>query len=708
MSSQVKLSQGKKVTSSQTTFQNPNIEMHFLEAAEIFLSQKGALLPFRPFPAASQREEYDKLPSWLKQKVISMGEDFLGYSYPPIQATDFMAFSRTGNRVAYEDVYFAKRYALNSLVAAECVEYQGRFLDDIINGIFVICEESAWQLPPHNSYARSQKQFILPDYTRPVLDLFACETGAELACISYLLSEQLNMVSPYILKRIDYELERRIITPYLKEHFWWMGQGDEPMCNWTPWCTQNVLLTFFLSANTLTQPQDNMGHPSNCPEPHQDSPDPHQNGPELHQNGPELLQDSRKPPFCSEHMGNSDVYLHSSAIHLQGDIEHLSNDMEELGRAIIKKAAGSCDYFLKDYGEDGCCDEGAQYYRHAGLCLDGAANVLNQVTGGAFNELMQWTKVRNIASYILNVHVDDKYYFNFADCSPIAGRAGVREYLFGKHTKQPALMQFAAEDFRAAKDMLFADESHQLNLFYRLQTIFCYEEISAFHVSIPPTEQDVFYPSVGLFLTRNETFSLAVKAGDNNDGHNHNDVGSLTLYKNGHPILVDIGVESYTQKTFSADRYSIWTLQSCYHNLPTIEGRDQHAGANYCARQVVTSMNQNGKSSISMELSGAYPLPAPACSYSRSVVLDKNVGCITLTDRTDSQNVILNFITYDKPQATGNTIQVGSARLTFSGASLAAIEVLPITDQRLRIAWDHDLYRIRLRLEDSEFQMNIL
>lgn len=634
------------MTSQAKETPKTDMEMRFLEAAETFLSKNGTLLPFRPFPTASQREEYVKLPSWLKQKVISIGENFLGYSYPPIHATDFMAFARTGNRVDYEDIYFARRYALNSLVAAECVEYQGRFLDDIINGIFTICEESAWQLPAHNSYARDKKQSILPDSTRPILDLFACETGAELACISYLLQDEFNMASPYIVKRIDYELERRITTPYLKEHFWWMGQGTEPMCNWTPWCTQNVLLTFFLSAETQKKMQDNMEHP---------------------------------------------LY-----------------DMEEMGRAMIRKAAGSCDYFLKDYGEDGCCDEGAQYYRHAGLCLDGAANVLNQVTGGAFNELMQWTKVQNIASYILHVHVDDKYYFNFADCSPIAGRAGVREYLFGKHTKQPTLMQFAAEDFRAAKDMLFTDESHQLNLFYRLQTLFCYEEISAYDVPIPPAEQDIFYPSVGLFLTRNETFSLAVKAGDNNDNHNHNDVGSLTLYKNGHPILVDIGVESYTQKTFSADRYSIWTLQSGYHNLPTIEGMDQRAGADYRARQIVTSMNRNGKSSISMELSGAYPLPAPACSYSRCVVLDKNAGCITLTDRTDSRNVILNFITYEKPQATGNTIQVGTARLTFSGASLAAIEVLPITDQRLQIAWDHDLYRIRLRMEDGEFQMNIL
>ena len=66
-------------------------------------------------------------------------------------------------------------------------------------------------------------------------------------------------------------------------------------------------------------------------------------------------------------------------------------------------------------------------------------------------------------------------------------------------------------------------------------------------------------------------FALAVKAGDNNDNHNHNDTGSLTLYKNGQPALADIGVESYTGKTFSAQRYEIWTMQSGYHNLPTLD-----------------------------------------------------------------------------------------------------------------------------------------
>ena len=94
------------------------------------------------------------------------------------------------------------------------------------------------------------------------------------------------------------------------------------------------------------------------------------------------------------------------------------------------------DYFLKDYGNDGCCEEGAQYYRHAGLCLYGAMTVLNTVTDGHFDTLFRWDKVKNIASYILNVHVNDKYYFNFADCSPIAGRAEYGNISLARHRRR--------------------------------------------------------------------------------------------------------------------------------------------------------------------------------------------------------------------------------------------------------------------------------
>ncbi len=662
----------------EMNLQAGTIEKPFLKAAIAF---RGDIHPFQPFPKASAREAYETLPAALKNRLVKMGESRLNYAFPVIRATDYMRFKRDGDRAAFEALYFGKRNALNDLIQAECVEHKGRFLDDIINGIYSICEESAWQLPAHNSYIRDTPQLILPDVTRPVMDLFACETGALLACAAYLLEEEFNAVSPFVLTCIEDNLKRRILLPYLTAHFWWMGHDDEPMCNWTVWCTQNVLLTTFLMPWSEKM-SSKLAAPVRA-----------------------LTGDA--PLFLPENTSDTVVTL----------------------QAILYKAAESCDYFLKDYGNDGCCEEGAQYYRHAGLCLYGAMTVLNTVTGGHFSSLFQWDKVKNIAAYILNVHVDDKYYFNFADCSPIAGRAGVREYLFGKATGQEDLCLFAAKDFQAGQGQLITDEVNGGNLFYRMQTVFYYEELMHRDTSATLPHRDVYYPSVGLFLVHSNTMDLAVKAGDNADSHNHNDTGSVTLYKNGLPVLADIGVETYTQKTFSSRRYEIWTMQSGYHNLPTICGFDEHDGAEYRAQDVTADLTGTNPS-ISMELATAYPVGemqakgtiSGVLTYRRTVTLKKPENTVILEDHTNTGDVILNFITYTNPTlqdpamataddatsaALTGALTVGEATLLWTGAELLAIETLPITDARLKTAWDHDLYRIRLKMSGEDFRLTV-
>ena len=247
---------------------------------------------FIPGPPIDDRVFWDGLSGRMRQDLVSRGESFLGYEYPQLPASLYMDFSLTGNRARFEERYFARRRALASLVLAECASADGRFLPGVIDGIDAICGECGWQLPAHNSYIRDEKQFALPDARRPVLDLFACETGALLSTARHLFRKRLDAVSPAICARIECLLAERIINPYLESHFWWMGNGDEKMCNWTPWCTQNVLLV---------------------------------------------------------------------AAALDPD--------EKTLRRIVVKASYSLDCFLKDYGDDGCCEEGAQYYRHAGSLL---------------------------------------------------------------------------------------------------------------------------------------------------------------------------------------------------------------------------------------------------------------------------------------------------------------------------------------------------
>ena len=612
--------------------------------SEIASTFSGKLLPYTPYSNISDRAAWEALdPEW-KTETVLLGQSFLGFEWPYLSASDFLEFFRTGNRVHFEDKMFSKRHALNALILAECVENQGRFLPAVIDGIFSICDENAWNLPAHNSYERDCPQLPLPDLSDPVLDLFACETGAVLATASYLLSPVLDDFSPFLTKRIRYELERRIFIPYQKRHFWWMGDGISPMNNWTIWCTQNVLLSAF-----LTDTDDSLRH------------------------------------------------------------------------FIFHKACQSTDFFLAEYGQDGCCDEGAQYYRHAGLCLFLVLSICDSVTGGAFRQLFSDEKIRNIASYIYRVHVADQYYINFADCSPIAGRCSAREYLFAKLTDQENMMRFAAKDCLAGQKnaLLLPTEN---NLFYRLLSGFTATEIKAFDCSCTCPAPNLFYPSVGLFASRGERLFLAVKAGDNADSHNHNDVGSFTVYKDGLPVFIDIGVESYTKKTFSPQRYEIWTMQSAWHNLPSFDGVMQKDGEHYHAADVSCSLED---SSISMDIAPAYPSGSPVASYRRRARLYKEEK-IHITDtfsfRDDMPHqVVLSLITYEKPKIISELserqeISIPSAadgkdpaRLFLSGGRVAAIEEIPITDARLAIAWKHPIYRILITpLPDSrQFDLEI-
>lgn len=146
-------------------------------------------------------------------------------------------------------------------------------------------------------------------------------------------------------------------------------------------------------------------------------------------------------------------------------------------------------------------------------------------------------------------------------------------------------------------------------------------------------------------------------------------------------------------------------MQSCYHNLPTINGLDQKDGSDYRADQVY-ALPDGDTPSISMNISKAYPgLSAP---YFRRITLNKQKNCVILEDQTENKHVILNFITYEKPEINDSEIILGTlGTVSFQGAVLTCIDILPITDPRLQKAWDHDLYRIRLTLTKKSFYMEI-
>lgn len=187
-----------------------------------------------------------QLPDEVRQSLVKNGEHYLDYSWPALQASKYLEFVETGNRNHYESDLSQRRRALSALVIAELVENKGRFLPQILNGLWATCEESTWCLPAHLGFQK--KGVGLPDPQEQVIDLGVGMTTALLSWTSFLLGQQLDSLHPMIPVKLQYAFETRVMQPYLQRtDFWWMGLQGQGVNNWNPWVNHNVLTTALLT-----------------------------------------------------------------------------------------------------------------------------------------------------------------------------------------------------------------------------------------------------------------------------------------------------------------------------------------------------------------------------------------------------------------------------------------------------------------------------
>jgi hypothetical protein len=250
-----------------------------------------------------------------------------------------------------------------------------------------------------------------------------------------------------------------------------------------------------------------------------------------------------------------------------------------------------------------------------------------------------------------------------------------------------------------------------------LPTLFCLEEL----LDVPPLEpliRDFWLPELQVMGARSAAgssrgFYVAAKGGHNAESHNHNDIGNFIVYHDGLPALIDVGVETYTAKTFSDRRYEIWTMQSAYHNLPTINGVMQKDGREFKARDV--SYKSDGKSAaFGLDIAGAYPEEAGIKSWQRTITLRRGKD-IVISDRyvlkEAKKELELSLMSWRVPvlEVEGRirlglpeeTEAVGKSSTSLSilydrTKFRAEVEPLLLEDPQLRASWGEKIYRILL------------
>lgn len=541
-----------------------------------------------------------------------------GLPWPSLPATLFSEFKKNGNRVNYEAAIFERRRQLATIAMAEIKERKGRYMPDIINGLQVMMEESWWGIPAHYRYP-------VPLYDFQEVDLFNAESASLIVTIKKELRAELDKFSPEICKRIDKEVNHRILRPALGKKYWWKTAG----MNWNPW----------ICSNWLT-----------C-----------------------VLE-------CE-----SDSTRRSQA---------------------IKDIEGCMDSFISQYPDDGGCDEGTGYWDRAAASLYDCMQQLHDA-GIDDSRYRNNPKVRNMAAYIYRMYIGNDYVVNFADAHE--NRSAVQLnvlYPFALYLDDAKMRGFAAyiakqKEFFNNPSALYQKSGNFPTLARELRLMRVIDQLREEKPEEPLVES--WLPNLQIMTLRSKSgLFLAFKGGHNDESHNHNDVGSFIVYANGEPLLIDAGVGEYTSKTFSNDRYSIWTMQSQYHNLPQINGIDQHDGKQYRAELV-----KHDKKSLTLDIAKAYPAEADVISWKRMVSQKGNA--IELTEDYSLSKITaptrLMFLTTMKPDVSRQGIlRLGSHSLKYAkGIEKAEVEdISHLLDPVLKEMWGEHLYRIVLTVENKK------
>lgn len=186
------------------------------------------------------------LPDSVKARLVKEGDKGLKYDWPALPASLYLDYKITGTRYNFERKNNERRKILNELAVAAIITKDKKYIPQIANGIWTLCEQSTWVLPAH--IVVQKEKTGLPDPYEVVIDLGSGTAAAQLSMIQFMLRDELDAYSKGIGKRVFAELNKRIFQPYLsRSDFWWMGFTGQPVNNWNPWVNTNVLMTALYS-----------------------------------------------------------------------------------------------------------------------------------------------------------------------------------------------------------------------------------------------------------------------------------------------------------------------------------------------------------------------------------------------------------------------------------------------------------------------------
>lgn len=320
----------------------------------------------------------------------------------------------------------------------------------------------------------------------------------------------------------------------------------------------------------------------------------------------------------------------------------------DLFYSVKHRIDSAMDYFLSSFKADGVCREGVSYWQYGFGFYAAYAQRLFEFSKGEIN-LFDDDKIKKIAQFPSITFLSKNASVSYADGAKYSKRNigvdGILREHYGDLIDTVPLEYYATHDNCARwaihiESIVYFDPD--LNYGGSAADKICYMEESAW------------------FVKKNKEYGFTVKAGDNDEPHNHNDIGSFIFAKGGKQVFCDLGAGRYTRDYFTSEtRYSIFCNRSKGHSVPIIDGKEQCAGADFFGKM------ETAENKVTVEMTNAYP----KCTLS-SLVREFEMGdkTVVLKDSYSFEEkcpVTERFVSYFKPETAGNTIKLGDTVCRF-------------------------------------------
>lgn len=327
----------------------------------------------------------------------------------------------------------------------------------------------------------------------------------------------------------------------------------------------------------------------------------------------------------------------------------LLDDDKEKQEKIISRVCDTLPDYLAGMLDDGTCPEGMSYYTYGMVFYTGFARQLKEATGGKV-DLLDSEKVRNIARFQNICYLPNGNTVSFSD--------GERKdrYRLGL-TCYFAMTVNGAKipDISAAMEF---DTDHCYRFMGNWQDdVWVREYLATAKEDDVEEDNETFYflPDAQWAVWNKERIGIAFKGGNNDEPHNHNDIGSFLFTADGEVFLADLGCGEYTKDYFNPDtRYQILCNRSLGHSVPIVNEREQGQGKDHCCEYFKCLK----EGMVELSFSNAYEAGADWKLVRRleSAEDDEN---LLITDTISGDGVTKfeeNLVTQIKPLITGNQV----------------------------------------------------